>query len=173
MFNLVAKSVRKNEWPVRNQLQEFQTKPLCFVVAVLLGSCQRSYGWAPDSVMSAWLACSTDILALIIRVRKHQRRVSKVCGYMLRARCQETQKFLPASPRKYWSRKEIAEWLLEQIDGERPVLVGIDHGFSFPLKYFEKYKLPFDWPSFSKRFSALLADRPRICSFHSPGISGR
>ena len=38
----------------------------------------------------------------------------------------------PPSPRKYWARREIAEWPIEQIGGPVPMLVGIDHGFSFP-----------------------------------------
>jgi hypothetical protein len=33
----------------------------------------------------------------------------------------------PLSPRKYWTRRGIAEWLAE----DAPTLVGIDHGFSF------------------------------------------
>jgi hypothetical protein len=46
----------------------------------------------------------------------------------------------------------VAEWLLEQLNGERRVLVGIDHGFSFPLKYFQKHNLPLDWPLFLEDF---------------------
>ena len=45
------------------------------------------------------------------------------------------------SPRKYWSRKDIAEWLVERLAEDTPTLVGIDHGFSFPLRYFEAYHL--------------------------------
>jgi hypothetical protein len=33
-----------------------------------------------------------------------------------------------------------------------PTLVGIDHGFSFPLRYFEKYHLPLDWGAFLDDF---------------------
>jgi hypothetical protein len=43
----------------------------------------------------------------------------------------------PPSPRKYWSRRGIAEWLVERLSKDAPTLVGIDHGFSFPLRYFE------------------------------------
>jgi hypothetical protein len=39
----------------------------------------------------------------------------------------------PPSPRWYWTRKEIAEWLVERSSAGTPTLVGIDHGFSFPL----------------------------------------
>jgi hypothetical protein len=34
------------------------------------------------------------------------------------------------------------------------VLVGIDHGFSFPLQYFQRHRLPLDWPSFLADFHA-------------------
>ena len=40
----------------------------------------------------------------------------------------------PLSPRKYWTRKGIAEWLVERLAEDVPTLVGIDHGFSFPLR---------------------------------------
>lgn len=58
----------------------------------------------------------------------------------------------PPSPRKYWSRRELAHWLVEQLSADPPALVGIDHGFSFPLAYFEKHKLPRDWPAFLDDF---------------------
>ena len=49
-------------------------------------------------------------------------------------------------PRKYWTRKGIAEWLVERLAEDVPTLVGIDHGFSFPLRYFEAHGLLPDWP---------------------------
>jgi len=58
----------------------------------------------------------------------------------------------PPSPRKYWARREIAEWLIEQIGGPKPMLVGIDHGFSFPRQYFEFHGLKPDWPAFLDDF---------------------
>jgi hypothetical protein len=48
----------------------------------------------------------------------------------------------PPSLRKYWTRKALAEWLVELLAEEAPTLVGIDHGFSFPLRYFELHRLP-------------------------------
>lgn len=57
----------------------------------------------------------------------------------------------PPSSRKYWTRRGIAEWLTARLI-ERVTLVGIDHGFSFPLSYFQKYHLPFDWPAFLNDF---------------------
>ena len=58
----------------------------------------------------------------------------------------------PSSPRKYWTRKGIAEWLVERLAEDAPSLVGIDHGFSFPLRYFEVHGLLPDWPRFLDDF---------------------
>lgn len=58
----------------------------------------------------------------------------------------------PPSPRKYWTRKGIAEWLVERLNEDVPTLVGIDHGFSFPLRYFEEHGIPPDWPRFLDDF---------------------
>jgi hypothetical protein len=58
----------------------------------------------------------------------------------------------PLSLRKYWTRKAIAEWLTERLSETSLTLVGIDHGFSFPLRYFEKYGLPHKWPAFLTDF---------------------
>ncbi|MBU6400869.1 MAG: hypothetical protein KGS61_11165 [Verrucomicrobia bacterium] len=58
----------------------------------------------------------------------------------------------PPSPRKHWTRRGIAEWLSERLSGGPPTLVGIDHAFSFPLRYFERHLLPPDWPAFLDDF---------------------
>ena len=58
----------------------------------------------------------------------------------------------PPSRRKYWSRRGIAEWLVARLSEGSPALVGIDHGFSFPLQYFETHHLPPDWPAFLDDF---------------------
>ncbi|MCS6847780.1 MAG: hypothetical protein RMN52_08705 [Anaerolineae bacterium] len=58
----------------------------------------------------------------------------------------------PSGARKHWTRRGIAEWLVEQLRDGPPALVGIDHGFSFPLQYFQKYALPPDWPIFLDDF---------------------
>lgn len=56
--------------------------------------------------------------------------------------------------RKYWSRDALAEWLVKRLHEDIPTLVGIDHGFSFPLRYFEKHGLPHDWSHFLDDFQA-------------------
>lgn len=58
----------------------------------------------------------------------------------------------PPSPRKYWTRRGIAQWLVDRLGENTPTLVGIDHGFSFPLRYFEVHHLPPDWPAFLDDF---------------------
>lgn len=58
----------------------------------------------------------------------------------------------PPSPRKYWTRRGVAEWLVDRLQEDCPTIVGIDHGFSFPLRYFEVYHLLPDWPSFLDDF---------------------
>jgi hypothetical protein len=58
----------------------------------------------------------------------------------------------PPSPRKYWTRNGIARWLVERLAEDAPTLVGIDHGFSFPLRYFETHGLLPDWPTFLDDF---------------------
>ncbi len=66
--------------------------------------------------------------------------------------CEPTEVLPPPSPRKYWTRRGIAEWLVERLAEELRTLVGIDHGFSFPSRYFEEHGLPHDWPGFLDDF---------------------
>ncbi len=58
----------------------------------------------------------------------------------------------PPSLRKYWTPKGIAEWLVERLAEDTSTLVGIDHGFSFPLRYFEVHRLKPDWSAFLHDF---------------------
>jgi hypothetical protein len=58
----------------------------------------------------------------------------------------------PPSPRKFWTRRGVVEFLRIELLGPKPILVGIDHAFSFPLAYFEKYRLPQDWHVFLDDF---------------------
>jgi hypothetical protein len=58
----------------------------------------------------------------------------------------------PPSPRRYWTRRGIAEWLVERLSEDRATIVGIDHGFSFPLRYFEHHMLKPHWPTFLEDF---------------------
>ena len=58
----------------------------------------------------------------------------------------------PPSPRKYWTRRGLALWLVEQLSEDRMTLVGIDHSFSFPLRYFEVHHIQPDWSEFLDDF---------------------
>jgi hypothetical protein len=58
----------------------------------------------------------------------------------------------PPGLRRYWTRKAVAEWLVEKLLEPSLTLVGIDHGFSFPLRYFEKYGVPHEWTAFLNDF---------------------
>ncbi|QXE92795.1 hypothetical protein KP001_09860 [Geomonas subterranea] len=58
----------------------------------------------------------------------------------------------PPGPRKYWSRRCIAQWLVSRLSEDVPTIVGIDHSFSFPLRYFEVHHLEPYWPSFLDDF---------------------
>lgn len=56
------------------------------------------------------------------------------------------------SSKRYWTRRGIAEWLVDQLQADAPTLVGIDHGFSCPMRYFEAHGLPHDWQNFLDDF---------------------
>jgi hypothetical protein len=80
----------------------------------------------------------------------------------------------PPSPRKYWTRKGIAERLVEWLAENIPTLVGIDHGFSFPLRYFETHGLLPDWQHFLDDFQRHWpTDEDHVyVEFVRDGISG-
>ncbi len=50
-----------------------------------------------------------------------------------------------------WSRRDLAEWLLEKLSGGEPAIVGIDHAFSFPQSYMDRHNLR-SWDQFLKDF---------------------
>lgn len=58
----------------------------------------------------------------------------------------------PPSPRKYWTRQGLAEWLALELKSGPPTLVGIDHAFSFPMDYFITHQIPCDWDAFLNDF---------------------
>jgi len=59
-----------------------------------------------------------------------------------------------------WSRAGIARYLVELAASDVPYVAGIDHGFSFPLSYFERYGLA-SW-------DAMLEDFQRHWPGHDP-----
>jgi hypothetical protein len=81
--------------------------------------------------------------------------------YMAEGSATPVQVQPPPSPRRYWTRRGLAEWLREELDRDIPTLVGIDHAFSFPLEYFDRHNLPRDWSNF-------LLDFQRHWPTHEP-----
>jgi hypothetical protein len=53
---------------------------------------------------------------------------------------------------KRWARRDLAEWLATELDDGPPTIVGLDHAFSFPRQYFERYGLARDWDAFLEDF---------------------
>lgn len=58
----------------------------------------------------------------------------------------------PSGAHKYWTRHGIAHWLQAKLSDGITTLVGMDHGFSFPLSYFKQHALALDWDSFLDDF---------------------
>ena len=58
----------------------------------------------------------------------------------------------PQSAPRYWTRAEIALWLISLAKQGVPYIAGIDHGFSFPESYFKRYGLK-TWPQFLADFA--------------------
>lgn len=77
----------------------------------------------------------------------------------------------PPSARKYWSRRGVAEWLVEQL--ATPTLAGIDYGFSFPLRYFEAHCLKPEWTVFLDDFQRHWpTDQDIYVGFVCDGVCG-
>jgi hypothetical protein len=57
----------------------------------------------------------------------------------------------PSHEAGWWSRQELAEWLLEKLTGGEPVVVGLDHAFSFPQSYMDRHNLK-SWGDFLEDF---------------------
>lgn len=53
--------------------------------------------------------------------------------------------------KRNWCRQELAVWLADQLEKDQRLLIGIDHGFSMPISYFERYDLK-SWDTFLEDF---------------------
>lgn len=56
--------------------------------------------------------------------------------------------------RKHWTRRRLGHWLTETLRDGKPAIVGVDHGFSFPLRYFLHHGLAQGWEAFLSDFCA-------------------
>lgn len=52
---------------------------------------------------------------------------------------------------KNWSRLEVAQYCLKVLEPGEPVIIGIDHGFSFPVSYMQRYGIT-SWDQFLDDF---------------------
>ncbi len=83
---------------------------------------------------------------------------------------------------RYWTRAEIAHWIIALVKQGEHALIGIDHGFSFPDSYFKRYGLE-SWDSFLADFCRhwptdhdhVYVDfvRHRVGSVWKPGMETR
>src|SRR5438552_6270661 len=68
-------------------------------------------------------------------------------------------------PKRYVTRRGVADWLLDTLSGPERILVGIDHGFSFPKRYFERHAIG----ALAPRLAGRCVSRARL---HSRRASG-
>ncbi|MDR9433402.1 MAG: hypothetical protein RI539_05300 [Spiribacter sp.] len=59
-----------------------------------------------------------------------------------------------ATGKRHWSRRGLARWIDKQLSDPRPTIIGLDHAFSFPLRYFHTHAIDLDWTAFLTDFSA-------------------
>jgi hypothetical protein len=82
-----------------------------------------------------------------------------------------------------WSRRDLAEWLLAKITEGEPVIVGLDHAFSFPQSYMDRNDLrTWDdflrdfqghWPTHQLAVRDLLPGNPRTGDPDEHRLTGR
>lgn len=61
---------------------------------------------------------------------------------------------VPNASGKHWSRKELAHWCRKYLVENSRVMIGIDHGFSFPWSYMQRHELR-TWDAFLTHFCNL------------------
>ena len=63
----------------------------------------------------------------------------------------------PTEGAKNWTRLEVAHFCAAAIETGEPVIIGIDHAFSFPMSYMERFGIE-TWEQFLDGLHAPLAD---------------
>lgn len=72
--------------------------------------------------------------------------------------CQSATPRCVASPastenrKRNWNRLELFDWMVNQFEQTRPIIIGIDHGLSFPISYFNRHQLD-SWDEFLEDFA--------------------
>ena len=54
--------------------------------------------------------------------------------------------------KRNWNRIELFDWIVSQFEQANPIIIGIDHGLSFPISYFDRYQLS-SWNDFLEDFA--------------------
>lgn len=67
-----------------------------------------------------------------------------------------------------WSRRALAEWLSGELAAEGPVIVGLDHAFSFPRTYMERHGVT-SWDEFLSDFAEYWPTQERSVRDLLPG----
>jgi hypothetical protein len=57
-----------------------------------------------------------------------------------------------SDPRVHWTRRSLYEWLDRALRDSVPMIVGIDHGLSFPEAWFSHFGVAARWDAFLDRF---------------------
>ena len=57
----------------------------------------------------------------------------------------------PNNEGRNWTRKEIAHWCVDRLQGNHGIIIGIDHAFSFPIDYMVRNKIN-NWHHFLSDF---------------------
>ncbi len=73
------------------------------------------------------------------------------------------------STHQNWSRSDLAEWLATRLRDQVCRIVGIDHAFSFPEEYFNRYSLK-NWDDFLRHFVKKYDTRKHRTSVVIPDI---
>jgi hypothetical protein len=69
----------------------------------------------------------------------------------------------PAGPKRHWTRRALAGWLIDRLAEPIPTIAGVDHAFSFPEAYFAHHGVVRDWDVFLDDFRAHWpTDRPNL-----------
>ena len=58
----------------------------------------------------------------------------------------------PTAGAKNWTRLEVAQYCAQALEADEPVIIGIDHAFSFPLTYMDRYGIT-SWDKFLEDFT--------------------
>ena len=59
--------------------------------------------------------------------------------------------FPPVKGVRNWSRREVTQYCQEALLGDEPIIIGVDHCFSLPISYMERYGLN-NWDVFLRDF---------------------